>query len=123
MGSVLAALTVGVFILGLSFDKDSMTRGFSLLCLSLGAILFVFTALYLSPRELGYGHVPVAVERYTYRLDAGVVYQLLASAKEGEDEVLLVKKEGGSDMYAIRVKGPVPPERFTLIDGKPVEVK
>lgn len=123
LGDVQLGLMFGGLLLGLSFDRNGAHRGVSFCCLLLAAVVFGITALYLSPRELGYGHVPGAEEEYTKRLEVGVAYRLFSSTKEGECEVLLVKKEGGSDMYAIRVKGPVPPERFTLVDGKPVAIK
>ena len=76
----------------------------------------------ISPRVLGYGHVPDSPEEYTERLETGAVYQSLTSYEDGESKILLVKKDGDSHVLAIRVKGPIPLEHFRLVDGKPVAI-
>ena len=83
--------------------------------------LFGTLTFHAAPKDLGYGHVPNEAEAFTKRLDAGVAYQLLSSSKDGDDQVILVKKVGTPNFYALRVKE-VPPEHFTLVDGKPVAI-
>lgn len=86
-------------------------------------MILEFVIFSLGPRVLGYGHVPNVAEEYTERLEIGVAYEPLASYEDGESEILLVKKEGGMEVLAIRVTGPIPLKRFTLIDGKPSTLK
>ena len=87
----------------------------------LGFVFFIILVGGFAPYELGQGRVPDGAEDLAKRLDAGVIYQVLSSSKNGDGHILLVKKAEKSDLYALRVKT-IPPEHFTLINGKPVTV-
>lgn len=74
-----------------------------------------------APREFGWAQVPESAESFEKRLDAGIGYQVISSTVDDKSQVLLVKKTGTANFYAIRVEGTAPPpEYFALVDGKPV---
>jgi hypothetical protein len=88
---------------------------------------FGFVSIHAAINEVGYGRVPEKAEPFAKRLNAGMSYQVLGSIKDGGAEVIFVKPHSGgvatTKLHALRVKeGEAPPERFTLIDGKPVAV-
>ena len=85
-------------------------------------VIFGFLVFIEAPVELGQGHVPKVVEKYTKRLDIGVAYQLIASEKEGDGYILMMRKTGTSEFNCSRVEGPIPSSNFTLVDGKPVTI-
>ena len=87
----------------------------------LGFVFFIILVGGFAPYELGQGRVPDEAEDLAKRLDAGVMYQVLSSSKNGDGHILLVKKAEKSDLYALRVKT-IPPEHFVLVDGKPVAI-
>ena len=73
----------------------------------------------------GQGYVPSkAQQSVSERLSSGNAYDLVAAVQDGKDEkVLTIMKEGQNadgthDFYALRVHGPLPPERFTIIGDK-----
>ena len=90
-----------------------------------GAAIFAFVmfgaATFLAAPHMGYGHVPTGASEFLKQLDEGVAYQTIASSKEGDEYVLLVKKFGVSDFRAIRVKT-MPPKIFTLVNGQPAAI-
>ena len=112
----LVAIVYGKYLYGTYRNGESMIYFMSSIWI-FGSLIFS-----ISPRVLGYGHVPDSPEEYTERLETGAVYQSLTSYEDGESKILLVKKDGDSHVLAIRVKGPIPLEHFRLVDGKPVAI-
>lgn len=87
-----------------------------------GFFVFFILVFFTSPKEFGWGHVPDKAEEFTKRLEIGVVYHLAATVKDGEDQILLLRKSQIKDFHteflAIRVKGKVSvPEFFTPVEG------
>ncbi len=125
-GGILAAVAVfaaGSRNTGRSPEEKEAARKISILYLILSFGMLGSVIFGVSPFVLGYGRVPNKAEEYTERLEIGVAYEPLASYEDGESEILLVKKDGDSKVLAIRVKGPIPLERFTLVDGKPAALR
>jgi hypothetical protein len=88
------------------------------------AMVLLFLVIIGAAYEVGYGNVVPVPQDLTKLLKTGTAYQLISSVKDGDDYVLLLKKPGGgkkSYFYAIRVKE-IPPEHFTLVNGKPVAI-
>lgn len=112
--------TIVAVILTVIYVSESNSLGAVVGCIAalIGLFLLVFIE---APKQLGTGKVYDVVEEFTRKLDSGVAYQLVASAENGAEKIVLMKKTGTSDFYALRVKD-VPPEHFTLVDGKPVAI-
>ena len=87
----------------------------------MGIAIVILTFCLLDARDIGLGHVPGAVEGFAKRLDDGIAYQVVAKIQERDSFVVLVKKFGTSDFFAIRVEI-IPPEIFTLVDGNPIAI-
>ena len=134
MDSVIALSVITLFLMALVAVYVKEGKPFkAFLSGVLGLVFFIILVSGVAPYQLGAGRVPNKAESPAQRLDGGVVYQLVLSARDGADHILLLVEKrgvggtnavGGTVMpnfYAIRVKE-VPPEYFTLIDGKPVAV-
>ncbi len=124
MEFVNGVVLLAIILFGLSvFLAYKKVMGFavaSFLC----ATFFVVVLVYLgAPRELGYGVIPNEAKAYSNRLQTGAIYETVASLKDNYGLVVVVRKEDESRLFAIRVEGPVPPEHFTLINGKPIAIK
>lgn len=113
------AIWVCVGIAAVFYKEDKSFAAF--LSGVLGFVFFIILVGGFAPYELGQGRVPNEAEDLAKRLDAGVMYQVLSSSKNGDGHILLVKKAEKSDLYALRVKT-IPPEHFVLVDGKPVAI-
>ena len=100
--------------------KDPASGIFS----GIGTVLALFVIVFILAPELGYGKVSEKAEPYTKRLEEGEPYQVLASAKDSEDLIVVVKKDSRipGEVRVIRVKGPNPPQHFTLVNGEPVAI-
>ena len=122
-GGIFSAAAVGGAFLSQEVSQRKEDKRKILFLLVMSFTLLGFAIFVASPSVLGYGRVPDTAEEYTERLEVGVAYEPLASYEDGESEILLVKKDGDSKVLAIRVKGPIPLERFTLVDGKPAALR
>ena len=93
-----------------------------------GAALLVLLTLvfFVAPSELGWSRAPDRAEEFSKRLEAGKMYRVVATDAVGDkgEKVVLVKELGTSGDYrTIRVNMPGRlPEKFVLVDGRPVEV-
>ena len=124
----------------LFFDKGDRPLGSLLLCVSF-AIGFVLVCR-VAPAHFGVGRVANRVERYDRVLESGVAYDLVAqtsataqytagllngSARLVQPEtpvhVILVRRSGTEQFYALRVKGVLPPEHFVLVSGEPTALE
>ncbi len=95
-------------------------RGFSIFCFCV-ALLSGGVDL-LSAYDYGQTNVPSVTEEPALRLNTGIAYRLILQTMDvGRDYIVLVKKDGKSDFYALRVKE-VPPEYFTFVNSKPVAI-
>ena len=117
---IFALITV-VFAIGMAVSANKEKIGLSLL-FGVGTLFFGF-ATCVGTFDLGHGHVPILrMSVLSERLETGTAYQLLASSKDEDGNlVALIKKTGASNFYALRMKD-APPEHFTLVDGKPVAI-
>lgn len=111
---------MGVFVIGALFSKKQ-PNSIEIASLVLAILILGFTVFVISPIVLRHGHIPNDVEKYTKHLEEGVVYELLASFGGGKGIAIFVKEQKGSEVFAFRVEGPVPPECFTIVNGQPVE--
>lgn len=121
---LLLFFTIGFVVVALWFaskSKFATTIVFSVWAL----ILLLALVFFAIPVELGFGRVPYAPESFERRLEAGVVYKVLAIKYiRGGDEAILLVWAPLNDYRAIRVKARDPiPVHFTLINGVPREVK
>ena len=117
---VLSVMLLLLMVLVAVYVKEGKSFNAFLSCV-VGVGLYLILVGIVAPRELGHGQVPAKAEDLAKRLDAGVMYQVLSSSKNGDGHILLVKKAEKSDLYALRVKT-IPPEHFVLVDGKPVAI-
>lgn len=114
--------TMLMFVIGGVIALPFQSKGVnSFWCASMVIVMFILS-ISIAPIMFGHGHVPSKVEKFSARLDNNVAYQLITSSQEGSDFILVVKKFGTSDFHAIRTNT-VPPELFTLVDGKPVALQ
>ena len=121
--AVLAVIMVFCFMMTGSGRNPKKVERIVFLALGLLALgLFGFFSV-LS----GQGYVPSkAQQSVSESLSSGNAYDLIAAVQDGKDEkVLTIMNEGQHangthDFYVLRVRGPLPPERFTIIDGKPL---
>jgi len=90
-------------------------------CIAL-AMLFLIGSHFSAILAFGYGKVPAEAEEFSERLDNNIAYELVSSTRDGESYVLLLRKFGTSNYKAVRTNTN-PPEIFTLVSGKPVEIK
>lgn len=88
-------------------------------------VVFGLTTFLAGPFVLGQGVIPRNAEVVAKRLSEGVAYQVVSSREENDGSILLQVKRIGEPKSdrVLRVKEEDrPPELFTLIDGKPVEI-
>ena len=118
---IFALATIGCAI-GMAVSAHQKKIGYSVLFGALTFLLGLLTSVGMF--DLGLGRVPPTLKLsvLSERLETGVAYQFLASSNDGNGQVILVKKTGTSDFYALRVKEVPPAEFFTLGDGKPVAI-
>ncbi|MDP1707382.1 MAG: hypothetical protein Q8L30_02410 [bacterium] len=123
--SALSLLWISLFLtIGFAISMAALSGKYTGLgvisgVIALLALIFTSAVMY----DLGRGNVPnLKASVLSERLEVGVAYQLLASSEdEAGEQVVLLKKTGTSDFYALRVKE-VPPKNFTLIGGNPVAI-
>lgn len=93
----------------------------------LALVLVIILVFVIAPIELGYSRISNTPESFEKRLKVGVVYEVVATIKPinaTDDEKIILVRSWLKDYRAIYVKTSDPiPERFTLINGQPVEVK
>ena len=111
-----------VWAIYFAVQKSSLDNIWSSAIIAL--IAFGFVTFMVSPVDIGYGKVSEKAEPYTKRLEEGEPYQVLASPKDSEDLIVVVKKDSRipGEVRVIRVKGPNPPQHFTLVNGEPVAI-
>ena len=123
---IIVFFTASALVVGSSFFVEKTEQKIGSL---LFAIFFFGILVFIGgPQEFRQGHVPSQAEKYSKRLDSGVVYEVLWSSNRVNDEFALVVRPAGrkNDIETLRilhVKGSVPPSPFTLIDDdKPIAV-
>lgn len=84
---------------------------------TLAAISFSLLTFSEAPKALGVGHVSDKIEKFSERLDPKIPYELVNANRVGETFVLLLREFGTEKYLYIREKT-IPPEIFSLIDGK-----
>ncbi|MDO8593537.1 MAG: hypothetical protein Q7R59_01400 [bacterium] len=119
---IFAFMTIAC-VIGMAISAHQKKIGLSILS---GTCALLFGSLVCAGMfDLGRGHIPpLKTSVLPERLETGAAYQLLASSKDYDDnQIILVKKTSNfyGNFYALRVKE-VPPEHFTLVDGKPVAI-
>jgi hypothetical protein len=117
--SLILATIVAAILMAILASKKNYVEAFlaGIACL----ISFSLAVFGGAPEEIGAGKVYRNVEKFARKLDSGVAYQLVASAENGTEKIVLLRQTGTPNFYALRVKE-VPPEHFTLIGGKPVAI-
>lgn len=92
---------------------------------SVALFIVVAAITFVAPDDLGYSRIPNVPEPFTRRLETGKVYIVIATDRvvgENDGKIVLVREVGSSKYLAIHVNvnASLLPERFTLIDGRPV---
>jgi len=120
-------LLVLVFLVAAGLFCGGGAWGAGVTSAAIGLFLLVLLVFVNAPEKLGKGRVPREVEEYTKRLDNGVMYKTFWSNENTQKQeiiAIVISKDSqdSKDWRIIHVKGPVPPECFALIDGKPVAI-
>lgn len=89
----------------------------------MSAMALAFLILYVAPEHLGVGRVPGISEQLIERLGRDRIYEVLSFTKDHGDLIILVRESDDPQVFALRIKGPVPPpEHFVLVGGKPIAI-
>jgi hypothetical protein len=108
-------MTVGIFFF---LGTICMMLKMPSLMYGLISILVFFLATAFAYID-GYGHVGLATMKDLFKTD--VPYHTIASGKDGDDYIVVVRDDLSTNVYALRIGAPLP-EYFTMVNNTPTAI-
>lgn len=119
---VIEVIFLSLMIIGCLVAFVLAPRGEGISVAVIATVLFIFFVGHVAPK-LGVGRVPGISEQLTLRLGRDRIYEVLSSTTDHGDLIILVREVDDPQVFALRIKGPVPPPRnFVLVGGRAIEV-